>query len=237
MGNRTFLIALEDSREALSLSTVECIVFCVTLCFFILSRLGHGNTRPSHNIYIYAIMLYISEVPRSDAFNALLIRNVPALVKRTGCHSSADVPWLATRCLCVFVWAHGLLFVVGTMCSPVYCLTPPFLLSHYCFSYPTSDLLVILLVCLPISSPGVCSPVLFGCLMSDVTLCVCYLRLPACLLPPPVLLLKQQYSPGLESIFVHIGVLSNLKSAQYTAFEFIIDFLCIKRLNHRKSCN
>ncbi len=37
-----------------------------------------------------------------------------------------------------------------------------------------------LLVCLPIYSPGVCSPVLFGCLMSDVTSCVCVIS--ACLL-------------------------------------------------------
>ncbi len=87
------------------------------------------------------------------------------------------MPWLATRCLCVFVWAHGLLFVVGAMCSPVYCKTPPFLLSHYSFSY---IVIVILLVCLPIYSPGVCSPVLFGCLMSDVTSCVCVIS--ACLL-------------------------------------------------------
>ncbi len=50
------------------------------------------------------------------------------------CHGLAGVPWLVTRCLCVFVWAHSLLHVVGAMCSPVYCLTPPLLLSHYCFS-------------------------------------------------------------------------------------------------------
>ncbi len=103
--------------------------------------------------------------------------------------------------------AHGLLYVVGAMCSPVYCLTPPFLLSHYCFSYATSVLLVTLLVCLPIYSPGVISPVLFGCLMSDVTSCECYLCLPACFSPSGwlllifclILLLKDPHSPALES--------------------------------------
>ncbi len=68
-------------------------------------------------------------------------------------------------CHCVFVWAHGLLFVVGAMCSPVYCLTPHFLLSHYCFS--------VFLVCLPMYSPGVCSPMRFRCLTS----CECYVCL------------------------------------------------------------
>ncbi len=66
-------------------------------------------------------------------------------------------------CHCVFVWAHGLLFVVGAMCSPVYCLTPHFLLSHYCFS--------VFLVCLPMYFPGVCSPMRFRCLTS---LCVMF---------------------------------------------------------------
>ncbi len=77
------------------------------------------------------------------------------------CLSPADVT--------VFVWAHGLLFVVGAMCSPVYCLTPHFLLSHYCFSYTTR----VFLVRLPMCSPGVCSPMRFRCLMS----CECYVCL------------------------------------------------------------
>ncbi len=53
-----------------------------------------------------------------------------------------------------------MLFVVGAMCSPLYCLTQPFLLSHYCFSYATCVFLVTLLIGLPIYYPGVCSPVL-----------------------------------------------------------------------------
>ncbi len=53
------------------------------------------------------------------------------------CHGPAGVPWLATRCIFVFVWEHGLLFVIGARCSPVYCLTPPFCLPAClpaCFS-------------------------------------------------------------------------------------------------------
>ncbi len=95
------------------------------------------------------------------------------------CHGLAGVPGWATRCHCLFVWAHGLLFVVGAMCSPVYCLTPPSL-SRYCFSRFTC----VVLVCLPIYSPGVSSPVLICCF----TLCVWCLHirqlsacLPACL--------------------------------------------------------
>ncbi len=42
-------------------------------------------------------------------------------------------------CLC---WAHGLLFVVGAMCSTVYCLSPPILLPHHCFSSSTCVSLV-----------------------------------------------------------------------------------------------
>ncbi len=64
----------EDSREALSLSTVECIVL-LTLWFIILSCLGRGNTRPSHNILlnrsiVHAIRLHVSEVPCSGAVSA-----------------------------------------------------------------------------------------------------------------------------------------------------------------------
>ncbi len=42
-------------------------------------------------------------------------------------------------CLC---WAHELLFVVGAMCSTVYCLSPPILLPHHCFSSSTCVSLV-----------------------------------------------------------------------------------------------
>ncbi len=46
-------------------------------------------------------------------------------------------------------WAHGLLFVVGAMCSHVDCLPPPVLLTNHCFSGSTCVSLVTL-VCLPI---------------------------------------------------------------------------------------
>ncbi len=96
------------------------------------------------------------------------------------CHGLAGVPGWATRCHCLFVCAHGLLFVVGAMCPPIYCLTPPSLLSHYCFSYFTW----VLLVCLPLYSPGVCNPVLrrYLCFMSDGDV-VCVVCLPACFSP------------------------------------------------------
>ncbi len=66
-----FPIALEGSREVLPLNTTECIIL-LTL-WFILSRLGHGDTRPSHNISflllknIHAMVLYVSEVLRPSA--------------------------------------------------------------------------------------------------------------------------------------------------------------------------
>ncbi len=71
MGNRTFPIAREGGREALSLSTVECIVL-LNLWFIIMSCLGRCNKRPSHNILlnrpiVHAIRLYVSEVPCSGA--------------------------------------------------------------------------------------------------------------------------------------------------------------------------
>ncbi len=64
-----FLIAREGDREALSLSTVECIVL-LTLWFIIWSCLGRCNKRPSHIILlnrsiVHAIRLHISEVPSS----------------------------------------------------------------------------------------------------------------------------------------------------------------------------
>ncbi len=78
-------------------------------------------------------------------------------------------------------WAHGLLFVVGAMCSPVYCLSPPILLPNHCFSCSTCVSLVTL-VCLPISPPGVCSPVLIRCFTSCVFhVCLFCGSLPACL--------------------------------------------------------
>ncbi len=50
-------------------------------------------------------------------------------------------------------------FVLCHVLSAVYCLSPPILSPHYCFSCSTCVSLVTLLVCLPIYSPGVCSPV------------------------------------------------------------------------------
>ncbi len=70
--------------------------------------------------------------------------------------------------------------VVGAMCSSVYCLSPPILLPHYCFSGSTC----VPLFCLPIYLPGVCSPVLIRCLSSCVYYVDCYSSLPACLFSP-----------------------------------------------------
>ncbi len=78
------------------------------------------------------------------------------------CTSFTGTVLLMSLCVCLSTW---LVFVVGAMCSPVYCLTPHFLLSHYCFS--------VFLVCLPMYFPGVCSPMRFRCLTS----CVCYVCL------------------------------------------------------------
>ncbi len=69
VGNRTFPIAHEGDREALSLNTVECIVL-LTLWFIILSCLGRCNKRPSHIILlnrsiVHAIRLHVSEEPSS----------------------------------------------------------------------------------------------------------------------------------------------------------------------------
>ncbi len=64
----------EGGREALSLSTVECIVL-LTLWFIILSCLGRCSKRPSHNILlnryiVHAIRLQVSEVPFSGVVSA-----------------------------------------------------------------------------------------------------------------------------------------------------------------------
>ncbi len=81
-------------------------------------------------------------------------------------------------------WAHGLLFVVGAMCSHVYCLSPPILLPHHCFSCSTCVPLVTL-ICLPIYPSGVCSPVLICCFTSCVFhVCLFCSSLPACLFFP-----------------------------------------------------
>ncbi len=61
VGNRKFPIAREDSREALSLSTLECISL-LTLWFIILSLLGRGNTRPSHNILLYRSIAFATQI-------------------------------------------------------------------------------------------------------------------------------------------------------------------------------
>ncbi len=46
-------------------------------------------------------------------------------------------------------WAHGFLFIVGAMCSHIYCLPPLILLPNHCFSCSTCVSLITL-VCLPI---------------------------------------------------------------------------------------
>ncbi len=102
--------------------------------------------------------------------------------------------------------AHGLLFVVGAMCSQVYCLSPPILLPNHCLSCVT-------LVCLSVYPPGVCSPVLIRCLTSCVfNVCLFCHSLPAfplrvffvylcfILLLKPILL---HMSPRLISLLSH----------------------------------
>ncbi len=73
-------------------------------------------------------------------------------------------------------WTHGLLFVVGAMCSPVYCLSPPILLTNHCFSCST---------CVsryPRLSPYLASWCLQSCadLLSYVV-CVCWVCTALCL--------------------------------------------------------
>ncbi len=63
---------------------------------------------------------------------------------------------------CVSTWVF--------VCAPVYCLTPPILLPHYCFSGSTCVSFVTL-VCLPILCPSVCSPVLV-CYLSFIRTCI-----------------------------------------------------------------
>ncbi len=93
-------------------------------------------------------------------------------------------------------WAHGLLFVIGAMCSHVYCLSPPILLPNHFFSCSTCVSLVTF-VCLPIYPPGVCSPVLIRCLTSCVYVeCT---QLSACLFFP------------FRVVFVHLHFISLLK--------------------------
>ncbi len=76
-------------------------------------------------------------------------------------------------------WAHGLWFVVGAMCSPVYCLPPTILLTNHCFSclLPSFVSLFNLLV-----SAVMCWSVVFR----RVCMCYgdCYSSLPACLFFP-----------------------------------------------------
>ncbi len=100
------------------------------------------------------------------------------------CHGPAGVPRLATRCLCVLstwlvvCWCHVL---------PCDCLSPPILLLNHCFS-GSSCVSLVTLVCLPIQSPCVCSPVLIRCLTSCECLmfdCAPVFCLPACLLVFP----------------------------------------------------
>ncbi len=82
--------------------------------------------------------------------------------------------------------AHGLLF--GAMCSvkcapPILKSVPSHLVTSSFFSVAPPVSLVTFLVCHPIYSPGVCSPLLIHCCMSCV-LCLPTLQLSACLFFP-----------------------------------------------------
>ncbi len=104
----------------------------------------------------------------------------------------------------------SVVFVLCHVSSPVYCLSPPILSPHYCFSFSTGVSLVTLLICLPIYSPGVavlCWSIVLRhvCVMSD---CTAVLYLPANLFFPLrvffvhfcfILLLKRPILPALES--------------------------------------
>ncbi len=115
------------------------------------------------------------------------------------------MPGWATRCHCLFVLSTWL--IVCCWCHVLSCLLsdPPSWLSRYCFSRFTC----VLLICLPIYSPGVSSPVLICCFTSCVWYVCTYCSYPvACLFFPLgvvfvsfcfFLLLKTHHSPALES--------------------------------------
>ncbi len=87
------------------------------------------------------------------------------------CHSYGLVclRWQPEVTVSVSTWL--VVFVLCHVLSPVYCLSPPILLPNHCFSGSTCVSLVTL-ICLPISPPGVCSPVLIRCLSCVFLQCV-----------------------------------------------------------------
>ncbi len=126
------------------------------------------------------------------------------------CHGRAGVPGLATRCLCVL--STWLVVFCGAICSSVYCLSPPILLPHHCFSSSTCVPLVTL-VYLTIYPPGVWSPVLIRCLLSCVCYVDCYSSLPACLFFP------------FGVVFVHFCFILWLKRNHSLVLEYLISLL------------
>ncbi len=99
----------EGGREALSLSTVECIVL-LTLWFIILSRLGRCSKRPSHNkllnrSIIQAIRMHVSEVPFSVVVSAHTICAFPLHgTVRFGTARYGTNKYPVDRCICAPVY-------------------------------------------------------------------------------------------------------------------------------------
>ncbi len=86
--------------------------------------------------------------------------------------------------LCV---EHMACCLFGAMCSHVDCLSPLILLLNHCFS-GSSCVSLVTLVCLPMLSPCVCSPVLIRCLSCVHVMwvkCLTVLQSSACLLVFP----------------------------------------------------
>ncbi len=104
-------------------------------------------------------------------------------------------------------WAHVLLFVVGAMCSPAYCLSPPALLSNHCFSCSTCVSLVTL-VCLLV---GLCV---------CVCVCVCVLtvqQFSACFSPSGVFCCSLFYFIIIKAnILLHLSPRLHLSSQSLT---------------------
>ncbi len=101
--------------------------------------------------------------------------------------SAGPSTWLVVCC-----WCH----VLCKMCSPHFkvCPLPSCYLIIFSVAPPVS--LVTFLVCLPIYSPGVCSPVLIHCCMSCV-LCLPTLQRSACLFFPRWVVFVHLFNLGL----------------------------------------
>ncbi len=123
-----FLIARAGGREALSLSTVECIVL-LTLWFIILSCLGRCNKRPSHNILlnrsiVHAIRLHVSEVLCYGAVSAhttCVLRPSPTELNRTLAHLLQPSQGLLNKPLCLWN-AVACMPQASRSCSAVVCV-------------------------------------------------------------------------------------------------------------------